>query len=134
MSEISVSTGGIYTASRTRHAAKWQDARRSGIRIISTWIDEAGEGESVSMVDLWRRCVDEARTATTLVIYREDEEALKGALIEAGAVLGAGKPVFAVGFNNSGDMKTFSFLYYPMVIRCESLETAFSFAGGLISE
>lgn len=118
----------VYTASRVRHASKWLEARGRGIRIISTWIDEAGEGQSASLPDLWHRCVEEARTASALILYREDDEPLKGALVEAGAALGAGKPVFAVGFDSPADVKTFSFLHHPLVTRCSSLEDAFILA------
>jgi hypothetical protein len=136
----------IYTASRTRHAHRWIEARANGIRINSTWIDADDASLSVAvapsgdswdahwthpMVDLWRRCVEEARDADALILYREDGEELKGALVEAGAALGAGKPVFAVGFNGPNDMKAFSFLYHPMVLQCEDLETAFELATAL---
>lgn len=117
---------GIYIASRTRHAAKWREARDNGIPIISTWIDEAGEGESCSMSSLWWRCVKEAASCSALVLYREDGEMLKGALVEAGAALGDGKPVFAVGFDLPDDLKEFSFLYHPYVTLCASVEIAFS--------
>ncbi len=123
---------GIYTASRVRHAQIWRNVRASGIPITATWIDEAGEGETASLPELWQRCIDEARESAAVILFREDEEPLKGALVETGAALGAGKPVFAVGFNGPGDLKTFSFLYHPMVIRCDSLETALDLAGALV--
>lgn len=120
----------IYTASRVRHAPLWLAARADGFDIISTWIDEAGEGQSVSMMDLWHRCVDEARSADALILYREGEEMLKGALVEMGAALGAGIPVYAVGFSGA-DTKAFSFLNHPLVTRCETLKGAFAFAQGV---
>lgn len=119
----------IYTASRTRHANRWRELRASGIPIISTWIDEAGPGESASMVDLWDRCINEAGAADALILYREDGEELKGAIAETGAALLAGKPVFAVGFDGEGDLKAFSFLNHRLVTRCESVEVALLLAG-----
>lgn len=119
---------GIYTASRTKHAHLWRDARSKGLPIISTWIDEAGEGESPSMLYLWIRCIEEATNCKALILYRESDEPLKGALLEAGAALSALNTVYAVGFNGPDDMKVFSFLYHPKVIRCESLEVAFHYA------
>jgi len=119
---------GIYIASRTRHASKWLEAQRNGVPVISTWIDEAGPGESASMSDLWRRCINEAGAARALVLYREDGEPLKGALTETGAALLAGRTVFAVGFNGPGDLKEFSFLNHHLVVRCDSLEDALSLA------
>lgn len=119
---------GIYTASRTRHAAKWIEARENGVPIISTWIDESGEGQTACFADLWQRCVDEAGYADALVLYREGDEPLKGALVEVGAALWAGVPVFAVGFDGPDNLKTFSFLNHPKVTRCECLEEAFLLA------
>lgn len=88
---------GVYIASKTKHAAKWKALRDSGVPIISTWIDEAGEGETKSYEDLWRRCISEAMTAERFVIYAEPGEILKGALVEMGAAIAAGTPVFSVG-------------------------------------
>ena len=65
--------------------------------MVSTWIDEAGPGESKSLRDLWRRCIQEASTAECLIVYREPSEALKGGWIEVGAALSRDVPVFGVG-------------------------------------
>lgn len=121
----------IYTASRVRHAEKWLEARRYGHNIISTWIDEAGEGASASMEDLWVRCISEARSCDVLILYREGDEMMKGGLIEAGSALGSGKSVLAVGFDGPDDMKVFSFLNHPLAVRCRSLDDAFAVAAGL---
>jgi hypothetical protein len=87
----------IYIASRTRHAERWRRLRASGVNILSTWIDEAEPGQSASLRDLAVRCVAEAAAADTTILYAEPGDVLKGALIEAGAALGAGRPVVAVG-------------------------------------
>ena len=89
---------GIYMASKVKHHMRWRGLRDLlGYPIISTWIDEAGEGESQDLADLWRRCVAEASSAEVLVIYCEPGEALKGAWVELGAALATGVPVMAVG-------------------------------------
>lgn len=88
---------GIYIASKTKHAAKWKELRASGVPIISTWIDEAGIGETKSFEDLWRRCIDETASAERLVVYAEDGDELKGGLVEVGAALASGTPVWIVG-------------------------------------
>ncbi|NNU70397.1 hypothetical protein G9X67_34670 [Rhizobium sp. WYCCWR 11152] len=89
---------GIYIASKTKHAQRWRFLRDYiGEPIISTWIYEAGAGESGDLADLWRRCILEASTAQLLILYREPDEVLKGAWIELGAALASGVPVFAVG-------------------------------------
>lgn len=101
---------GIYTASKTVHAAKWKQWRSEGLPVISTWIDEAGAGETSDFSDLWTRCISEASSAEILVAYREEGEVLKGAFIEIGAALQSGTPVICVG-----DFSGMSFLHHPLV-------------------
>lgn len=87
----------IYTASRTVHAPRWLALRDRGVRINATWIDEAGEGQSVDFSALAVRSLSEASSADILLLYCEGGERLKGALVEVGAALAAGKEVRCVG-------------------------------------
>ena len=89
---------GIYIASKTKHADRWRFMRdKVGEPIISTWIDEAGEGESADLHDLWDRCITEASNCALLIVYREKDDVLKGAWVELGCALTNNVPVFAVG-------------------------------------
>ena len=115
---------GIYMASKTAHAPRWRSMRANGLPIISTWIDEAGKGETQCFADLWRRCVDEAAAADAVIVYREPDEVLKGAFVEVGAALAVGTPVYAVGCNE------FSFVHHAGVTRCVSIEHALNCALG----
>lgn len=101
---------GIYIASKTIHAERWRNYRRDCIPIISTWIDEAGVGESADLSDLWCRCIAEAMEADILVAYQAPGEVWKGAFIEIGAALAAQKPVLVVGPNAE-----LSFAKHPLV-------------------
>lgn len=87
----------IYIASKTIHAEKWKRLRAQGLPINSTWIDEAGPGESKSLTDLWVRCIREASEAKVLIVYSRHNEVLKGAFVEIGAALASKVPVLAVG-------------------------------------
>lgn len=92
----------IYVASRASipvRAALWRDLRdRHGARIISSWIDEAGEGETEDFTDLWAQVLREVEVCDRLVLYVEgDDFPLKGALIEVGAALALGKTVWVIG-------------------------------------
>lgn len=87
----------IYTASKTVHAPMWQKLRQLGHNIIATWIDEAGEGETADYSELAERCISEAAEADLTILYCEPNETLKGALLEVGAALAAGKQVRQVG-------------------------------------
>ena len=89
--------GGIYVASRASIPARsemWRRLRDAGHKITSTWIDEAGEGETADFRELWTRIIEEIRAADKLVLYAEQNDfPLKGALVEVGIALGMGKPV-----------------------------------------
>lgn len=88
---------GIYIASKAKHGPRWQVYRAAGIPIISTWIDESGEGQTGDYHDLWHRCATEAAKAAVTVVYHEDGEILKGALVEVGAALSHGRCIIVVG-------------------------------------
>lgn len=87
---------GIYIASRVKWAARWRNLRDNQmIPFISTWIDEAGEGETKDLGELWERVVREVERCRVLLLYAEPEDfPLKGALVEVGAALMAAKPIF----------------------------------------
>ena len=86
-----------YIASKTKHAASWLANRAGGDRITSTWIDEAGAGQTSDHSELAQRCVTEIAEADFLLLYCEPGEIQKGATIEAGIALGLGKEVRCVG-------------------------------------
>ncbi len=108
----------FYTASKTNHAAKWRQLRARGHNIIATWIDEADEGQSADYADLAERCIAEAAAADVTILYCQPGEILKGALLEVGAALAAGKEVRCVG-----DCESISrvFRKHPRWIECDSL-------------
>jgi hypothetical protein len=88
---------GIYVASKVRWAPRWRQLRAEGLPIISTWIDEAGAGETGDWADLWCRCLAEVARCHVLILYADESERLKGALVEVGAALALGKPVIVFG-------------------------------------
>lgn len=91
---------GIYVASRAslpERSAMWRRHRECGAVINSTWIDEAGEGETDDFSELWVRITAEISRSEMLILYAEPGDfPLKGALIEVGIALGHGIPVRAV--------------------------------------
>lgn len=92
-----LATGPIYVASRASipgRAEMWQLLRMQGWPITSSWIDEAGEGETSDFTELWDRIMREIAAARKVVLYAEPGDfPLKGAILEAGIALGMGKPV-----------------------------------------
>lgn len=97
---------GIYAASKTSHAAMWRAIRERGVMIISTWVDEAGPGQTEDLSELWFRIEQEIRMSRFLVLYAEKKDfPLRGALVECGMALALGKPVRVVlpGVKLEGD-------------------------------
>lgn len=91
---------GFYVASRASVPARpimWRRQRENGHKINSTWIDEAGEGETADLGELWARIEREVGASEALILYVEREDfPLKGALVEVGMALGCGVPVRVV--------------------------------------
>lgn len=86
----------FYVASKVKHAEFWKMLRRT-IDITSTWIYEAGQGQTADHAELAQRCLDEIAQADALILLCSPGDILKGASIEAGMALALGKPVFCVG-------------------------------------
>ena len=118
MNDIDNEQFSIYVASKTKHAPIWLSLREQGLPIISTWIDEAGPGESTDLSDLWIRCIREASSATALLIYNEPNDILKGGWVELGCALSNNIPVFAVGIEN------FTIANHPNISHFNKLEDA----------
>jgi hypothetical protein len=88
---------GIYVASKTRYAPRWRQLRADGHPIISTWIDEAGPGETADLAEFWQRVVSEIASCERLILFAEEGEVLRGALIEVGLALAFKKSVTVFG-------------------------------------
>lgn len=90
----------IYVASRAsiqERSAMWRQLRDDGVPIISSWIDEAGPGQTASMEKLWERIQQEVAQCCGLILYAEQGDLpLKGAFIEAGMALAMNKTVAVV--------------------------------------
>jgi nucleoside 2-deoxyribosyltransferase len=108
----------IYIASKTKHADKWLSLRNNGLNIISTWIDEAGEGQTIDKADLCRRCICESKDCDIMLIYAEAGDILKGAFIEMGAAIAYNKPVVLIGpvLQNNSVFASYSFVSFAQSI------------------
>jgi hypothetical protein len=91
----------VYVASKSCHGPMWQEFRSAWdtlpVQVVSTWIDESGEGETDDLSDLWRRCIAEAKSADVVIAYHQAGEEWKGAFIEIGAALASGAHVYVIG-------------------------------------
>lgn len=131
-----VMAGPIYIASRAsvpERARRWRRLRDEyGWEIVSSWIDEAGEGETVDFTDLWDRVLREIRSSKKLVLYAEpDDFPLKGALIEVGMALALDKPVVVclpeVLLQKRSMHPVGSWLSHWNVVRMDRLEDALGY-------
>lgn len=123
---------GIYVASRAsvpERAALWRTFRADGWPIVSTWIDEDGEGATEDFGELWERITREVTGAAGLVFYAEPGDLpLKGALVEVGMALAAGVPVYAhlpgIALEPRSMRPVGSWLRHPLVTVVDRIETA----------
>ena len=73
---------------------------RTAFQSFPPGLTKPAKGESADLNDLWSRCIQESATGDALVLYREDDDTLKGAWVELGAALAANRPVYAVGIES----------------------------------
>lgn len=124
------SPAGTYIASRTYRAAAWRRLRDiEGWKITSSWIDEAGTGESSNLGSLWSRIMAEIERSERLILYGETEDfPLKGALIEVGMAIASRVPIRVVTPRVELDPVSYrplgSWVCHPLVTRCNTINEA----------
>ena len=111
----------IYIASNMKFIDFWHKLRASGVTISSTWIDDVPDQEDKEAISrLWLNCFEEIRQSDMLMVKAEEEDKFKGVLVEVGAALVLGKPVYLVGENNNmGDI-----YHHPLFYKVSSPEEA----------
>lgn len=117
----------IYMASKVHRAGTWRTLR-TVYPIVSRWIDKPDGMDAAAYRQLWIECIeDAAQRADMLVVVANEGETLKGCLIEAGACLGRGKPVYQIGDCASlraGDGSDASFVQHPRWHRVPTIGAA----------
>lgn len=116
----------FYVASKTRHAEMWKRLRARGLSVVSTWIDEAGEGETWDYTELWTRIEREVKSADAVLFYADgDDSGWKGVYIEAGVAIGNGIPVYMILDGIELEGITFrpvgSWIKHPLVKQVKSI-------------
>lgn len=119
---------GLYVASRTNRANLWKALRDDGVPIVSSWIDEAGEGETGDFSELWSRIQSEIASSVGLLFYADTRDApWKGAFVEIGIALALGKQVgiVVVGELEGRTMRPVgSWIHDSRVTRYETVDAA----------
>ena len=128
-----MSNAGTYIASRAsrpERPAAWRRLRDvDGWKITSSWIDEAGAGETADLGALWTRIEAEVSRSERLMLYVEPEDfPLKGALIEVGMAIAHRIPIRVVAPGVVLEPVSFrpigSWVRHPLVRFCDSIDEA----------
>ncbi len=123
---------GTYIASRVslpERSAEWRRLRDDGWKITSSWIDEAGAGETADLGSLWTRIEAEIARSERLILYVEPGDfPLKGALIEVGMAIAHRIPIRVVAPGvviEPVSMRPLgSWVRHPLVAFCDWMEEA----------
>jgi len=126
---------GTYIASRAslpERSAAWRRLRDvDGWKITSTWIDEAGAGQSNDIGSLWVRIESEIAGSERLILYVEPGDfPLKGALIEVGIAIAHLIPIRVVAPGVQIDPVSFrplgSWVCHPLAKFADTMDEALS--------
>lgn len=116
----------VYTASKMDKAGLWNTLRIDPdwafCSWTARWVEMAGLEAQATEEDFrrfWKMDIDDIKGSDFLLLYAGGEEALKGALVEAGAAIAFGIRVVAVGLS---PIHTWS--YHPLVSRVPNLVQA----------
>lgn len=114
----------VYFASKLAKGPLWRGLKEPGIFAHARWLRHNKVGtpdEAEFASEFWLEDHEDVRDADAVVVYAEEGEHLRGALVEAGIALALGVPVYVVGPHP--DYGTWQ--YHPGVIRVDILRQAF---------
>jgi hypothetical protein len=121
----------VYTASKIPHFVLWRKLKEDPdwdfVEWTASWVDhlEIGKENADGPIDnrtfrnAWIANINDVRRSDLVLLYCGHENALKGALVEAGAALSLGTPVVTVGLGPEH-----SWAFHSLVTRCQTLRDA----------
>lgn len=116
----------IYTASKLRQAQMWQAIHDShpDVYFHARWLKHTGKLKTPDTPEnakrFWIEDEQDVKHADAVFVFAEDDEHLRGALVEAGMAIAYGKPVYVIG--EHPDYGTWQ--YHPAVVRVRTVEEA----------
>jgi hypothetical protein len=115
----------VYTASKLGHSRRWIDLRSSwqDVTFTARWPDmhaTTGPPTPERARLHWLEDEEDVRSADVVLVYAEEGEHLRGALVEAGMGIALGKTIIVVG--EHPDFGTWQ--HHPKVFRASDLEHA----------
>lgn len=91
----------VYPSSKVKHAPMWRELHRDAPHVFlnARWIKRAEHESDLKengFKDLWNECQDDIESADAVLVYAEDGDVLKGALVEVGMALANGIRVIII--------------------------------------
>lgn len=87
----------IYCASKSKHAPLWQEWKRAGVTVTSSWLEKFDQGRLPDQTSHWNDIFKDIQSSDALLLYSEAGEVQKGALAEFGIAFALNKKLFYVG-------------------------------------
>ena len=117
----------VYTASKLKHAKMWKDIcdKRHDVIFHARWLKHVQLGTPGTVDNaraFWQEDHQDVATSDALIVYAEEGDRLRGALVEAGIAIALGVPVFLVG--DSPDFGTWQYHSMVIVRGCSTIEDA----------
>jgi hypothetical protein len=117
----------VYIASKIKYAARFRKLRhewkKHNIELHARWFDQAQLEDIASPEDFhvfWLVDQHDVKTSNILIVYGEQDDHLRGALVEVGIAIAHNIPVIIVG-----DSPSFgTWRHHPCCIEASSLEYA----------
>lgn len=120
----------IYGASKLKYAPLWRKLRQEWIEheFTNTWIDTYLDAGGGTLPDIcrtaWIKNVEDVLRADCVLLFAGyHDELLRGAILEAGVAIGAGRQVIVTGLSSSYG----SWQFHPAVIRIPTLDNVREF-------
>ncbi len=118
----------VYTASQLKHAAKWRDlcAGNSRVYFHARWLKHISVGTPDTAEfasEFWLQDEQDVKDSDAVLIYAEQGDRLRGALVEAGMAIAYRVPVILAG--EHPDFGTWQ--HHPGVTCVDDLDSALTY-------
>lgn len=123
----------VYIASKMHHAPKWREAySREDIHVVSRWpfLETQVDDRPSNCRKFWQDDFTDVQSCAVLILFAEEGENLRGALVEVGIALALGKFVIVIGEHHDHG----TWWHHPLVRRVDDFEKAVGLAGRLIND
>lgn len=120
----------IYIASKMHHAPKWRAAySRPDIHVVSRWpfLETQVDDCDTNCRKFWQDDFTDISSCDILILFAEEGENLRGALVEVGIAMGLGKQIIVIGDHSDHG----TWWHHPLVRKVVDLEAAMKLAGRL---